>query len=122
MFQSLATKWHPNKAEMNRLCALVEDKCLNHFKNIVKRSRKGSKLYDALVTPGSSAGVKYRHRVAWVSFFSCDDVGPTVGDWGRISPICGAKIYGVRGLQGNPGGLSGAYGVYDVGTYMYMKS
>ena len=24
---SLATKWHPNKAEMNRLCALVEDKC-----------------------------------------------------------------------------------------------
>jgi len=27
-FQSLATKWHPNKAEMNRLCALVEDKCL----------------------------------------------------------------------------------------------
>ena len=31
-FQSLATKWHPNKAEMNRLCALVEDKCLNHFK------------------------------------------------------------------------------------------
>ena len=35
-FQSLATKWHPNKAEMNRLCALVEDKCLNHFKNILK--------------------------------------------------------------------------------------
>jgi hypothetical protein len=24
-FQSLATKWQPNKAEMNRLCALVED-------------------------------------------------------------------------------------------------
>jgi hypothetical protein len=24
-FQSLATQWHPNKAEMNRLCALVED-------------------------------------------------------------------------------------------------
>jgi len=36
-FQSLATKWHPNKAEMNRLCALVEDKCLNHFKNILKK-------------------------------------------------------------------------------------
>jgi hypothetical protein len=36
-FQSLATKWHPNKAEMNRLCALIEDKCLNHFKNILKK-------------------------------------------------------------------------------------
>jgi hypothetical protein len=36
-FQSLATKWHPNKAEMNILCALVEDKCLNHFKNILKK-------------------------------------------------------------------------------------
>jgi len=36
-FQSLATKWHPNKAEMNRLCALVEDKCLNHFKNILEK-------------------------------------------------------------------------------------
>jgi len=35
-FQSLVTKWHPNKAEMNRLCALVQDKCLNHFKNILK--------------------------------------------------------------------------------------
>jgi len=23
--------------EMNRLCALVEDKCLNHFKNILKK-------------------------------------------------------------------------------------
>ena len=38
-FQSLATQWHPNKAEMNRLCALVEDKCLNHFKNILKKKR-----------------------------------------------------------------------------------
>jgi len=36
-FHSLATKWHPNKAEMNRLCALAEDKCLNHFKNILKK-------------------------------------------------------------------------------------
>ena len=36
-FQSLVTKWHPNKAEMNRLCALVEDKCLNYFKNILKK-------------------------------------------------------------------------------------
>jgi len=39
-FQSLATKWHPNKAEMNRLCALVEDKCLNRFKNILKKNRR----------------------------------------------------------------------------------
>jgi len=36
-FQSFATKWRPNKAEINRLCALVEDKCLNHFKNILKK-------------------------------------------------------------------------------------
>jgi len=41
-FQSLVTKWHPNKAEMNRLCVLVEDKCLNHFKNILKK--KGSSI------------------------------------------------------------------------------
>ena len=39
-FQSLATKWHPNKAEMNRLCALVEDKCLNHFKNPAENTKK----------------------------------------------------------------------------------
>jgi hypothetical protein len=26
-----------DKAEMNRLCALVEDKCLNHFKNVLKK-------------------------------------------------------------------------------------
>jgi len=38
-FQSLATTWHPNKVEMNRLCALVEDKCLNHFKNILKKEK-----------------------------------------------------------------------------------
>ena len=38
-FQSLATKWHPKKAEMNRICALVEDQCLNHFKNILKKKR-----------------------------------------------------------------------------------
>jgi len=37
-FQSLATKWHPNRAEMNRLCALDEGQCLNHFKNILKKS------------------------------------------------------------------------------------
>jgi hypothetical protein len=35
-FQSLATKRHPNKAEMNRLFGLVEDKCLNRLKNILK--------------------------------------------------------------------------------------
>jgi hypothetical protein len=39
-FQSSATKWHPSKAEMNRLCALVEDKCLNLFKNILKKKEK----------------------------------------------------------------------------------
>ena len=38
-FQYLATKWHSNKAKMNRLCALVEDKCLNHFKNILKKKK-----------------------------------------------------------------------------------
>ena len=41
-FQSSATKWHPNKAEMNRLCALVEDNCLNHFKNILKKKRSST--------------------------------------------------------------------------------
>jgi hypothetical protein len=41
---SLATKWHPNKAEMNRLCALVEDKCLNHFQNILKKREVQSTL------------------------------------------------------------------------------
>jgi putative sterol carrier protein len=34
-FQSLATKWQ----KMNRLCAWVEDKCLNRFKNIMKKKR-----------------------------------------------------------------------------------
>jgi len=36
--------WHPNKPEMNRLCALVEDKCLNHFKNILKKREIQSTL------------------------------------------------------------------------------
>ena len=45
-FQSLATKWHPNKAEMNRPCALVEDKCLNHFKNILKSSINFVQIFD----------------------------------------------------------------------------
>ena len=44
-FQSLATKWHPKKAEMNRLCALVEDKCLNNFKNILKKKKKFNQLW-----------------------------------------------------------------------------
>jgi hypothetical protein len=43
-FQSLATKWHPNKAEINTLCALVEDKCLNHFKNILIKTEVQSTL------------------------------------------------------------------------------
>ena len=50
-FQSLGTKWHPNKAEMNRLCALVEDKCLNHFKNILKKREVQSTLDRLLTSP-----------------------------------------------------------------------
>jgi hypothetical protein len=46
---SLATKWHPNKAEMNRLCALV--KCLNHFKNILKKREVQSTLDRFLTSP-----------------------------------------------------------------------
>ena len=49
--QSLATKWHPNKAEMNRLCALVEDKCLNHFKNILKKRDVKSTLDRFFTSP-----------------------------------------------------------------------
>jgi hypothetical protein len=33
-----------DKAEMYRLCALVEDKCLNHFKNILKKREVQSTL------------------------------------------------------------------------------
>ena len=50
-FQSLATKWHPNKAEMKRLCALVEDKCLNHFKNILKKREVQSTSDRFLTSP-----------------------------------------------------------------------
>ena len=50
-FQSLATKLHPKKAEMNRLCALVEDKCLNHFKNILKKREVQSTLDRFLTSP-----------------------------------------------------------------------
>ena len=38
----------------------------------MKRGGKESKLYVALVTPGSSSGVKNRHGVALVSSFSRD--------------------------------------------------
>ena len=50
-FQSFATKWHPNKAEMIRLCVLVEDKCLNHFKNILKKREVQSTLDRILTSP-----------------------------------------------------------------------
>jgi len=50
-FQSLATKWHPSKAVMKRLCALVEDKCLNHFKNILKKREIQSTLDRILTSP-----------------------------------------------------------------------
>jgi hypothetical protein len=49
-FQSLATKWHSNKAEMNRRCTLVEDKCLNHFKNILKKKRAIQSTLDRFFT------------------------------------------------------------------------
>jgi len=41
-WEELAAKWHPNKAEMNRLCALVEDKCLNHFKKHSEKKRSST--------------------------------------------------------------------------------
>jgi len=47
-FQSLATKWHPNKAEMNRLCALLEDKRLNHFKNVLEKKKKKREFQSTL--------------------------------------------------------------------------
>jgi len=50
-FQSLASKWHPNKAEMNRLCVLVEDRCPNHFKNILKKREVQSTLDRFLTSP-----------------------------------------------------------------------
>jgi hypothetical protein len=39
------------KAEMNRLCALVEDKCLNHFKNILKKREVQSTLDRFFTSP-----------------------------------------------------------------------
>ena len=48
---SLATKWHPNKAEMNRLCALVEDKCLNQYKYILKKREVQSTLDRFFTSP-----------------------------------------------------------------------
>ena len=44
----------------------------NIYRLWVKRGCRESKLYVALVMPGSSAGVKYRHGVALASFFSRD--------------------------------------------------
>jgi hypothetical protein len=40
-----------DKAEMNRLCALVEDKCLNHFKNVLKKREVQSTLDRFLTSP-----------------------------------------------------------------------
>jgi len=62
------------------------------YRLYVKRGGKESELYVALVTPGPSAGVKYRHGVALVSFFSRDMWVPLWVTGGRISPNCGAKI------------------------------
>ena len=67
-FQSLATKWHPNKAEMNRLCALVEDKCLNHFKNILKKREVQSTL-DGFLT----SSLEKRQRPATEEEETCLD-------------------------------------------------
>jgi len=39
---------------------------------VKEEGKESKKLYAALVTPGSSAGVKYRHGVALVSSFSRD--------------------------------------------------
>ena len=50
-FQSLATKCNPNKAEMNRICHLVENKCLNHFKNILKKREVPLTLDRFLTSP-----------------------------------------------------------------------
>ena len=36
---------------MNRLCALVEDKCLNHFKNTLKKREVQSTLDRFLTSP-----------------------------------------------------------------------
>ena len=36
---------------MNRLCPLVEDKCLNHFKNILKKREVQSTLDRFLTSP-----------------------------------------------------------------------
>ena len=47
---------------------------------------RNQKLYAALVTPGSSAGVKYRHGVALMSSFSRAMWVPLWVTGGRISP------------------------------------
>ena len=58
-FQSLATKRQPNKAEMNRLCALVEDKCLNHFKNILKKEKFNQLCKDFFTSPLAKRQASY---------------------------------------------------------------
>jgi len=58
-FQSLATKCHPNKAEMNRLCALVEDKCLNHLKNILKKEKFNQLWTDFLASFSKETEASY---------------------------------------------------------------
>jgi hypothetical protein len=40
-----------DKVEMNRLCAVVEDECLNHFKNILKKREVQSTLDGFLTSP-----------------------------------------------------------------------
>ena len=54
----------------------------------MKRGGKESKLYVALVTLGSSAGVKYHHGVALVLFFSRDMWVPLwVTGVGSVLPV-----------------------------------
>ncbi|XP_071051035.1 uncharacterized protein [Onthophagus taurus] len=43
-FQSLAKKWHPNKTDVNKICNMVEDKCLSHFKEIIRKRQVQSGL------------------------------------------------------------------------------
>ena len=57
----------------------------------MKRGSKELNLCVALVTLGSYPGVKYRHGVQLVSFFSRDMWVLLWVNWGRISPTCGAK-------------------------------
>ncbi|XP_072264045.1 tigger transposable element-derived protein 1-like isoform X2 [Pyxicephalus adspersus] len=62
-FQSMATKWHPNKAEMHKLCALVEDKCLNHFKYILKKREVQLTLDRFLTSPPAKRQLLRKRRL-----------------------------------------------------------